>query len=75
MHASTIVGLFLAALAAAAPSPSPTRNLVTEVLDVEPDCAKVQDYCTHCGPDDLQCETNVDCEWCWEHDKFPHGSA
>ncbi|KAI1119032.1 hypothetical protein F5Y14DRAFT_119335 [Nemania sp. NC0429] len=70
MYATTVIGLFLAALAAAAPSPPPSRNLVTFVM-TEPDCPSLESYCTHCNGD-FNCETDPRCEWCYEHDRFPH---
>ncbi|KAI1128750.1 hypothetical protein F5Y10DRAFT_264782 [Nemania abortiva] len=77
MYASTILSLFLAALATAAPSSShigqgsvETREpgLVTFVM-TEPDCPSLKAYCTNCG-DDFNCETDPRCEWCYEHGQF-----
>ncbi|KAI3324659.1 hypothetical protein HD806DRAFT_51569 [Xylariaceae sp. AK1471] len=69
MYFSTILGLFLAALAAAAPcQDTHKRGLVTFIM-TEPDCVSLKDYCTNCN-DDFNCETDPRCEWCYEHDKF-----
>ncbi|GAW25665.1 hypothetical protein SAMD00023353_1002750 [Rosellinia necatrix] len=71
MYTSTILSLFLAALAAAAPSPIEQRRapkLVTFVM-TEPDCPSIEYYCKHCN-DDFNCETDPRCEWCYQHDKF-----
>ncbi|KAI0538886.1 hypothetical protein GGR58DRAFT_500673 [Xylaria digitata] len=77
MHFSTTLSFFLAALAAAAPSPSynkhgdaemQKRDFVTFVM-TEPDCPAIKDYCTHCHGD-FNCQTDPRCEWCYKHKKF-----
>ncbi|KAI1177284.1 hypothetical protein F4777DRAFT_577091 [Nemania sp. FL0916] len=72
MHASTILGFFLASLAVAAPAPSSASsralNEVTFVM-TEPDCAKLEHYCKNCNGD-FNCETDPRCEWCEENGKF-----
>ncbi|KAL7620805.1 hypothetical protein AAE478_009803 [Parahypoxylon ruwenzoriense] len=37
-----------------------------------PNCTEIEEYCKHCGEDDFQCETNPNCEWCFEHGGFDH---
>ncbi|KAI0906847.1 hypothetical protein F4823DRAFT_565413 [Ustulina deusta] len=55
MHSSTILGLFLAALAAAAPSPNNQGNDGTRtpapvaLVTSGPDCPSIKDYCLHCN--------------------------
>ncbi|KAI3334064.1 hypothetical protein F4824DRAFT_502467 [Ustulina deusta] len=75
MHSSTILGLFLAALAAAAPSPNNQGNDGTRtpapvaLVTSGPDCPSIKDYCLHCN-DDFTCETNPNCEWCFTNRQF-----
>ncbi|KAI0444381.1 hypothetical protein F4803DRAFT_511716, partial [Xylaria telfairii] len=76
MYASTIISIFLAALAAATPihngqgdtDAAPKRGLVTFVM-TEPNCPVLKEYCTHCNGD-FNCETDPRCEWCYEHHMF-----
>ncbi|KAI1772118.1 hypothetical protein F4818DRAFT_444743 [Hypoxylon cercidicola] len=56
------------------PSQSPAAELAAaETTSKGPDCAAIEEYCK-CKNDDLQCEENVDCQWCRDHhawDKLP----
>ncbi|KAI0397418.1 hypothetical protein F5Y17DRAFT_415456 [Xylariaceae sp. FL0594] len=78
MYRYTIIGFFLAALAAASPSSRSSTSVaqprrgdktVTFVM-TEPDCDSLKDYCTSCNGD-FTCETDPRCEWCYENDEFP----
>ncbi|KAI0409930.1 hypothetical protein F4802DRAFT_6949 [Xylaria palmicola] len=74
MYFSTVLSLFLAALAAAVPTPGQgnadvsKRGLVTFVM-TEPDCHAIENYCKHCNGD-FNCETDPRCEWCYQHHQF-----
>ncbi|KAI1361431.1 hypothetical protein F5Y08DRAFT_342682 [Xylaria arbuscula] len=84
MHFTTAVSIFLAALAAAAPSSSPPNSgdestinshepeLVTFVM-TEPNCPAIKDYCTHCNGD-FNCQTDPRCEWCYHNKQFGSSS-
>ncbi|KAH8161783.1 hypothetical protein CIB48_g6460 [Xylaria polymorpha] len=76
MYASTVISVFLVALAAAAPyrngqadaDAEPKRGLVAFIM-TEPDCPAIKAYCTHCNGD-FNCETDPRCEWCYENHQF-----
>ncbi|CAJ2500764.1 Uu.00g036170.m01.CDS01 [Anthostomella pinea] len=73
MHFTTVVTLLFAAFAAAAPRPlhhGVKNTVLPPGLTSEPDCAKMEDYCTSCGGEDFDCETNPSCEWCYENHRF-----
>ncbi|KAI1321969.1 hypothetical protein F5Y16DRAFT_57493 [Xylariaceae sp. FL0255] len=63
MHYATLITLALAALAAAVPSLVIIDNSMSD-----PNCTALWDYCSSCDPDDFDCESNPDCEWCFEND-------
>ncbi|KAI2618974.1 hypothetical protein GGS26DRAFT_595661 [Hypomontagnella submonticulosa] len=70
MHSTSIFVLVLAVCGAVLAGPSPT----TTRAPGDPDCAALEEYCK-CEDDDLQCELNVDCEWCRKHDAWDDPSS
>ncbi|KAI0203581.1 hypothetical protein F4808DRAFT_457851 [Astrocystis sublimbata] len=77
MYASTVLSIFLAALAAAAPSrnAAATANdndpsVVTFDVGRDPDCSAIKYYCTHCNGN-FDCDTDPRCDWCRAHHQIP----
>ncbi|KAI1445956.1 hypothetical protein F5Y02DRAFT_96341 [Annulohypoxylon stygium] len=76
MRTSAIIAAALCGVALAAPQA--TQATITAAPDAhvgdracnvkrDIDCPSLQHYCTTCSEDDLNCETDPRCEWCFEY--------
>ncbi|KAI0881610.1 uncharacterized protein GGS22DRAFT_192246 [Annulohypoxylon maeteangense] len=57
---------------AAPPAPSPTITQAPAAVHTAaargtPNCTSIQHYCSSCGSEDFDCETDPRCEWCSAH--------
>ncbi|KAI1652793.1 hypothetical protein F4813DRAFT_400580 [Daldinia decipiens] len=76
MHSSSFLALALAicggVVAVAVPSntaPIPPTPVAEFAAAATPDCTSIEEYCK-CKDDDFQCETNLNCEWCRDHNAW-----